>query len=264
MSKDAISKAALTRKMNVLAGARLPLPGQNRETEADLRGEIAASFEPQGYVEMRWVSDIAYCEATIMFIKAMIAAIRMHQMAEVHEQLTGPDNVFLNVGFDQVGRPEAELAALDEFAKARFIGPWKESWLDNPDFATLLGRVNRNALDQLRLLQNYLYDETKERDRLINQFEGRRRRQMRDIIALAEEKRREEMFRALTAKRVGKGEDTGGAVEVRQYLPLQPGSGADLGEAATGAADCELVAAPVNQPDEDDHASRLLVSGSGK
>jgi hypothetical protein len=49
-------------------------------------------------------------------------------------------------------------------------------------FATLLGHTTHLDLGTLRLLQQLLHDETKERDRLVNLFDRRRRQAMRDVI----------------------------------------------------------------------------------
>lgn len=81
MKKDAIAKAAVTKKMNRLAGARLPLPGHNHHREAVLRAELTASFKPQDTGEMLWVHDIAYCTAVMEFIAAQIAALQRQHVA---------------------------------------------------------------------------------------------------------------------------------------------------------------------------------------
>ena len=58
-------------------------------------------------------------------------------------------------------------------------------------------------------LQQLLHDERKERDRIINQLERRRRNAMRDAIERAEEARRAEAFSRLCAERDSSGLDGG-------------------------------------------------------
>jgi hypothetical protein len=75
---------------------------------------------------------------------------------------------------------------------------------------SLLGSVSKSDIETLRMLQQLLQDERKERDRIINQLERRRRNAMRDAIELAEEARRKQAFQRLYAEHAAS-VSTGGA-----------------------------------------------------
>jgi hypothetical protein len=87
VKKDAIAKAAVTKKMNQLAGPRLSLPGHSWHREQAIRAELTASFRPESTVEMLWVHDIAYCTAVMEFTAAQIAALQRLQLARAYSAL---------------------------------------------------------------------------------------------------------------------------------------------------------------------------------
>jgi hypothetical protein len=90
---------------------------------------------------------------------------------------------------------------------------WREVHvgLTAPLFASLLGSVSPSEIEMSRKLQQLMHDERKERDRIINQLERRRRNAMRDAIEQAEESRRAEAFRRLCADRASNTTATGHA-----------------------------------------------------
>jgi hypothetical protein len=202
VKKDAIVKAAVTKKMNQLAGARLPLPGHNHHREAALRAELTASFQPQGTAEMLWVHDIAYCTAVMEWIAAQIAALQRHHVARACTHALAerqPDPVpQLSIEAPYSQQDRAYFGAL---ADGDFTASYNNTLLDDRMLAVLLGSVNKEEAGLSRMLQQSLHDERKERDRIINQLERRRRNAMRDAIERAEEARRALAFSTLCAER---------------------------------------------------------------
>lgn len=188
------NKSALTRKANKLAGARLPLPGQSHNRETSLRAELSDYFVPDGPVEIIWVADIAYCMASIEVIRVQIAGFRMIKLKQAYRDLIEPNDFFDEVlpgeGLSK-GKPD-DWGRYDGLAEAGFIPPWNETFLDNPAFAELLGAISGQDAGRLRLLEQMLVDQAKERDRIINQIDRRRRQAMRDAIEQAEARHRAE------------------------------------------------------------------------
>lgn len=200
MNKDAVAKAATTKKMNQLAGSRLSLPGHNHHREAALPAELTASFQPQGAVEMLWVHDIAYCAAIMEVIAAQVSGLQRHHLrracTEALERTAGTE-----LGFTPpVNISPEERVWLGYLAEGDFTASHNNTLLNDAIFATLLGSVRKDEIDLSRMLQQLLHDERKERDRIINQFERRRRNAMRDAIEQAEEARRAEAFTRLCAE----------------------------------------------------------------
>lgn len=201
MKPEAIAKALTTKKMNQLAGTRRALPGQDPDREASLRAELTASFEPVGAVEMLWVSDIAYCTATMDVYRAQIYGMRFRQAEEAYSRMVEAEKLDEMGGITPtIDWSEDDRNFLAIVVDRKFAAPWHKSFLDDSRFASLLARAGKHDLEMLRMLQQLLHDEAKERDRIINQFERRRRNAMRDAIELAEERRREAIFRQLSAR----------------------------------------------------------------
>lgn len=174
----------MTRRLNLLAGQRPPLPGHYHLRETNLRLELAACFEPANAIEMLWVADIAYCTAAMEMYRAQIAGFRMRALKTARSEYAheghGENGVYSKAD-------RQELAAL---AARNFQAEKNEPVLANSSFATLLGHNSREDLTSLRLLQQLLHDETKERDRLVNLRDRRRRLAARDVIEWAEAKER--------------------------------------------------------------------------
>jgi hypothetical protein len=201
VKKDSIAKAATTKKMNQLAGARLSLPGHNAHREAALRLELTASFKPHDTGEMLWVHDIAYCTAGMEVTAAQIAALQRRHVARACSAALSEARPASELGgshtFEYSPQERQWLQAL---ADGEFTAAYNHTLLNNATFASLLGSVSKGDIETLRMLQQLLHDERKERDRIINQLERRRRNAMRDAIELAEEARRKQAFQRLCAE----------------------------------------------------------------
>jgi hypothetical protein len=187
--------------MNQLAGARLSLPGHNGHRETALRLELTASFKPQDTGEMLWVHDIAYCTAGMEVTAAQIAALQRRHVARACSAALSETRPASELGGFQTSEySPQEREWLQAFADGEFTAPYKRTLLNDATFASLLGSVSKGDIETLRMLQQLLHDERKERDRIINQLEQRRRNAMRDAIELAEEARRKQAFQRLYAE----------------------------------------------------------------
>lgn len=208
MQEAAKEKAAVTKKMNLLAGAKLSLPGQNRGREHLLRTEFTAFIKPADFAEMLWIIDMARCQAAIEVLGAQIAAVRMRQVKEAYRKLGANQ---LNVAMRLPGE-EMDMAAflavaqLDVYAEQNFTAPWNKTFLADSAFADLLAATDRKEIEELRMLQQSLHSETRERDRLLNQLKRRRSQDLRDALLISEEKRQAALFAMIMAEAAAGGE----------------------------------------------------------
>jgi|GEM_PF-4852390 len=182
-----MKKSELTRRMNLLAGTRPTLPGHHNTREANLRTELAECFEPVNTMELLWVADIAYCTAAIEYYRVQIAGFRIYKFRKALKDELEKDDMPDFPGFNRLSMysPE-EQAGLARFAAQNFEASRDEDMLAETHFAMMLGTMTGYELQQLRSLQQLLHDETRERDRLVNQIDRRRRQAMRDAIEIAE------------------------------------------------------------------------------
>lgn len=187
-----VTKSVARRNLHALAGKRMPLPGHPAFREEKLRSEFADHFDPQGSVEMMWVADIAHCCTVIEVIRAQIAAVRLQQIKDTLAALFAyPDlriedeEVDGEVRFLEMCRPD-----FDAMRHANFVAEAGTSLLDDPLFASLLGRVSPQQAMQITLLQGSLHEEMRERDRIVRQIDRTRREVMRDAVDMAEAQHR--------------------------------------------------------------------------
>lgn len=179
-----MKKGEITRRLNLLAGRRPPLPGHYHLREEGLRLELAECFKPVNAIEMLWVADIAYCCAAIEMYRVQVAGFRTRILKEARRDRASQSYTEDAVYSGSDRQYLAQLAGKD------FHPPKNEPAISRDSFAILLGQVDSCELGGLRMLQQLLHDETKERDRLVNQLDRRRRLAMRDAIELAEAKQR--------------------------------------------------------------------------
>jgi hypothetical protein len=213
MTNSVLSKGELTRRLNVLAGVRPPLPGQSHLHEQELRRSICECFKPSNAVEMLVVNDIAYVSASIEVLRAQVAGFRMRAVRESYRRLrlsaclapaglSGSDDDAILECFADTGDVlnEQELAELEALEENNFVTQSSGKTLGDDSFAILLGHMNHRDMHQLEKLQQMLHAETRERDRLINQIDKRRRQAMRDAIEWADAERRAKAAEASDAK----------------------------------------------------------------
>lgn len=207
-----MKKGEITRRMNLLAGRHPPLPGHYDTREADLRAELADCFEPVNTMEMLWVADIAYCTAAIELYRAQIAGFRIYKLRKAFKDELEKDplpDMFQE--FQTSLFSPAEETDLARFAQQNFKPSHDKDILAETSFAMMLGVMSGYDAQRLRLLQQLLHDETRERDRLVNQLDRRRRQAMRDAIELAEARQRAAEYEALRTAREGQERYTSGS-----------------------------------------------------
>ena len=195
----------LSRMARLAAGSRPPAPGQDPLREEELRIELTQEFGPENLVEKIWVEDIAYRVASIEVIRAQIAGFRSGVVKTAHRELVSAEgtseflrqcagkdeNLFaLDDKPDEVVWSAQDRKDLADRAADGFVAPDRGTLLDRFSFAQLLGAMGQEDLARLRQLQVYEHEEVRERDRIVNQFERRRRQAMRHAIEMVEVRRR--------------------------------------------------------------------------
>jgi hypothetical protein len=185
-------KPNLSRMARLAVGARLPAPGQDPLREEELRIELTEEFKPEGLIEKIWVEDIAYRVAAIEVIRAQIAGFKYRVAKKTYGELIGWDATVDKLELEQDERvySAVDRAVLAMRSGHEFMAPDRGNFLDGPSFALLMGSMNQDDLAQLRQFQVYEHEEVRERDRIVNQFERRRRVAMRHAIELVEARRR--------------------------------------------------------------------------
>ena len=189
-------KPNLSRSARLSAGSRPSLPGQDPKREEELRIELTQELQPQGRFEQMWIEDIAYRTAMIEVTRAQIAGCRtrmvrglldnLRQRAEEHEDGLKRNDM---EDFGICMRPDlspAEREALQRWDGYGSVPTELTNWLDDPQYAWLLGNLEPVQMQVLRQFQILELEEVRERDRIIQQFERRRRQAVMDAVKLAE------------------------------------------------------------------------------
>jgi len=184
-----MSMSVRSRRAHQPDPVRLPLPGQDPTREAELRARVTAHFKPVGLTEEMWVEDIAWSMAKIEYIRALIAAYKKRCIVRAAEtrQHRAPA---MRIGADDdhapaLGRPMDE-PYLDWMRHVGYSPDAGRSFLGNANFAILLGDFNAREQQQMRELQIMEQEEVRERDRIINQLDRARRRDLAEAIAVLE------------------------------------------------------------------------------
>jgi hypothetical protein len=184
------TKTKTTIVSSTAAGSRLSLPGQHIDREAWLRDELTRELAPQGLIEKRWVEDIAYRWVRIDGIRAQVAGLQNKLVKDVLSVLDKAKHVPDDEEFPcplPLTREERQALETCNAMGKRFE---TDDILDNPEFAWLLGRVSSSEIQLLEGLQGLEHAEVRERDRVINQFERRRRLHAQHLIMLIDAKQR--------------------------------------------------------------------------
>lgn len=192
----ATAKGRITRKTNQLAGPRMALPGHHHLREELLRAELIADFAPANRIEAIWVGDIAYCMAAIEHKRAQIAALHHLALRKTYQAISAPEPLHIPGDkvtpprFDEAAYPSQLRAEMDDYAASGFRARVPGTLLESEAFASLLGSLAARDMAVLRMLRQDLDLQTRERDRIINQIDRRRREAMRAAIERSEAHRR--------------------------------------------------------------------------
>lgn len=187
-------KRNLARQARLKAGSRPSLPGQDPMREEEWRIELTERYQPDGPFEQMWIEEVAYRQAVIEVIRAQIAGLRLRLVHSALEDIARrvadaeePRKLGVDLASD-ISPMERE--ALEKWARAGTMPMALTNFLHDPLFAWLLGRADTKAAYLLRQLQIHEHEEVRERDRIINQFERRRRQKVWDAVELVEARRR--------------------------------------------------------------------------
>lgn len=189
MAKKVTDETPSTDTEPSCAGSRTSLPGQEVNREQWLRVQLSEELEPEGLIEKRWIEDIAYRCARLDHVRAQISGLQNRLVRDVLRNLKEAESYVDNESLFERPLNEVERDVLNtcEQLGERFE---TDNILDNPGFAWLLGRLTPFDVQLLKSLQGLEHDEARERDRVINQFERRRRLKAQHLIMLIEAKMR--------------------------------------------------------------------------
>lgn len=206
-------KPNLSRLARLSAGSRPSLPGQDPMREEELRLELTQELKPKDRFEQIWIEDIAYRVAMIEVIRAQIAGCRsrlvqdlLHELhMRAHERKAAQDpeergkerplsefdlmDIEISMSFQGPDLNPSERAAHDRWIKYGTVPMELSNWLGDQQFAWLLGNLDPIQMQVLRQFQILEQEEVRERDRIIRQFERRRRQEVMDAVKLAEVRR---------------------------------------------------------------------------
>ena len=165
---------------------RPALPGQDPGRVEQLLGQLAQEHTPRDAIERLWLADIAYLTVRIEYFRAglrgyYVACQRAHlNPGQVYMDL---DGLFERTDFSADEERE-ELRGLED---DDFEPQPGKTHLDEPAFTRMLGRVVAANLETIVRLDEVETRLLRERDRVIVQFDRRRRDAVRAAIENAEQ-----------------------------------------------------------------------------
>ena len=165
---------------------RPALPGQDPGRVEQLLGQLAQELMPRDAIERLWLADIAYLTVRIEYFRA---GLRGYYAARQRAHLN-PDQIETN--FTDLF-PSTDSSIGDERRELRgfegddFEPQPGETHLDEPAFTRMLGRVIEANLETIVRLNEVETRLLRERDRVIIQFDRRRRDAVRAAVENAEQ-----------------------------------------------------------------------------
>jgi hypothetical protein len=163
------------------APGRPVLPGQDPGRVETLVVMLSLEFQPSGMIEQLWLEDIAYLTARIEYFRAGLRGF----YAEVQRADIGASVHRSRFERDAY---EGERQELSELQANDFQPEYGKTHLDDPTFTRHLGYVIGSNLAMIQRLDDTEQRLLRERDRMIAQFDRRRRNAVRDAIESAEAK----------------------------------------------------------------------------
>ena len=165
---------------------RPALPGQDPGRVEQLLWQLAQELMPRDAIEQLWLADIAYLTVRIEYFRA---AIRGYYAARQRAHIN-PYRICIDIG--ELSEP-TEFSADEEREELRgledddFEPQPGKSHLDEPAFTRMLGRVVAANLETIVRLDEVETRLLRERDRVIAQFDRRRRDAVRSAVEDAEQ-----------------------------------------------------------------------------
>jgi hypothetical protein len=173
------------------APERPALPGQDPGRVEAILELLTQELQPTGMIEQLWLADIAYLTARIEYFRAGLrgfyAGLQRAEIAPryIDEMLIPFSPAYDRSGHDAAERRREELRALqvNDFQPE----PGK-THLDDSRFTHMLGQIIGENLAIIQRLDDTEQRLLRERDRMIAQFDRRRRNAVRDAVENAEAK----------------------------------------------------------------------------
>lgn len=164
-----------TQRDHAFSSQHPQLPGQAPGHSAALLTELRRHYAPQDVIEEMWLRDIAWQMAKIDYFRTATAGLHDYALRAIQPGLasTAMANDSTAIG---------ELMAKDWRLKNGTPG------VLTPAFQRLLGFVTNARLQNLGQLATLEQMMVRERDRIIAQFERRRREQLHDTVRMVEAK----------------------------------------------------------------------------
>lgn len=153
--------------------ARPRLPGQHPEHSDRILAHLRRECGPRDFIEELWLADVAWLTARIDYFRAALAGLYDLQLRQKRR-----DHARANGEWFSAGKIEA-LAEIEQDDPMRADGT---ALAGEPVFQRLLGMTTLHELDtlgKLAVLEQLL---GRERDRVLAQFERRRREQVKRVL----------------------------------------------------------------------------------
>jgi hypothetical protein len=172
-----------TKPTNQVLGApgRPALPGQDPGRVEAILALLTQELQPTGMIEQLWLADIAYLTARIEYFRAGLRGF----YAEMQRADLGPSMYRSRFDEDHYYGEREELSALQD---SDFQPEPGNTHLDDPAFTRQLGHIIGKNLPIVQRLDDTEQRLLRERDRMIAQFDRRRRNAVRDAVKNAEAK----------------------------------------------------------------------------
>ena len=165
---------------------RPALPGQDPGRVEQMLGQLAQELMPRDAIERLWLADIAYLTVRIEYFRA---GLRGYYAARQRAHLN-PSQIYMDL--DELSE-RTDFSADEERKELRglenddFAPQPGETQLDEPAFTRMLGRVVAGNLETIVRLDEVETRLLRERDRVIAQFDRRRRDAVRSAVENAEQ-----------------------------------------------------------------------------
>lgn len=130
--------------------------GQDPKRRVEIETQLFQDFQPKDVLEEIWLSEIAVLTATIEYYRRLEVSINFAFLEKhgVRELLDEEREIAIATG-KKVDRPDGHLSS--------------------PRFLKALGRLNQHQLKQINTVIDMINKLRRERERIYNQFERKRR-----------------------------------------------------------------------------------------
>jgi hypothetical protein len=155
--------------------ARPPLPGQDPEYANQILEHLRQECQPRDFIEEMWLADVAWLTSRIDYLRASVSGLydaQLRSMRSLHERAAAGHSRF----------SEAEHGVLKATEDAGHVLADGMPAVSDPLFQRLLGLATLNELDTFGKLTTLEQLLGRERDRVLGQFERRRREKVKEAL----------------------------------------------------------------------------------